>query len=190
MSVPHVCQSHSRHRAAEALSDHSPTHAPLLFYLTSSRTTVQHGTAHRLTSPREPDMPINTVRDPLRRRGRSWVMNIDVYYVDSQPRGYFHAVPLYTLSPRPPSSVPYHPPVQTWCGASAAAAAIAVYAKMHGLAIRRNTIQCMQAILEAILSLEIELEPEAAAAADRIMEVDEGAELSPDVVQVGRVCVR
>ncbi|CAM9315474.1 unnamed protein product [Pylaiella littoralis] len=55
--------------------------------------------------------------------------------------------------------------------------------RMHGLAIRRNTIQCMQAILEAILSLEIELEPEAAAAADRIMEVDEGAELSPDVVQ-------
>lgn len=55
---------------------------------------------------------------------------------------------------------------------------------MHGLAIRRNTIQCMQAVLEATLSLEIELEPEAAAAADRIMEIDEGTELSPDVVQV------
>ena len=64
--------------------------------------------------------------------------------------------------------------------------------KMHGLAIRRNTIQCMQAILEATILLEIPLEEEAAAAAARMLRIDESSELSPDVVQVrkGAWCAR
>eukprot|EP00903_Cladosiphon_okamuranus_P006031 g5949.t1 len=55
--------------------------------------------------------------------------------------------------------------------------------RMHGLAIRRNTIQCMQAILEARVLLEIPLEAEAEAAAARMLRIDESSELSPDVVQ-------
>lgn len=55
---------------------------------------------------------------------------------------------------------------------------------MHGLAIRRNTIQCMQAILEATVVLEIPLEAEAAAAATRVLRIDESSELSPAVVRV------
>lgn len=60
---------------------------------------------------------------------------------------------------------------------------------MHGIAIRRNTIQCMQAIVEATGALDIELVGEAAAAGARVTKLDESAELSPRVVQV-RVCAR
>ncbi|CAM9700856.1 unnamed protein product, partial [Ectocarpus fasciculatus] len=55
--------------------------------------------------------------------------------------------------------------------------------RMHGLAIRRNTIQSMQAILEATVVLGIPLEGEAAAAAGRVLMLDEGTDLSPDIVQ-------
>ncbi|CAM9978274.1 unnamed protein product, partial [Ectocarpus sp. 13 AM-2016] len=55
--------------------------------------------------------------------------------------------------------------------------------RMHGLAIRRNTIQSMQAILEATVVLGIPLEGEAAAAAGRVLMLDEGTDLSPEIVQ-------
>lgn len=42
----------------------------------------------------------------------------------------------------------------------------------------------MQAILEATVLLEIQLEEEAAAAAARVLRIDESTELSPDVVHV------
>lgn len=58
------------------------------------------------------------------------------------------------------------------------------------MAIRRNTIQCIQAILEATAVLGIQLEggDEAVAAATRVVNLDEGSELTPEVVEV-RVCV-
>eukprot|EP00904_Undaria_pinnatifida_P004883 jgi/Undpi1/1524/HiC_scaffold_11.g04914.m1 len=55
--------------------------------------------------------------------------------------------------------------------------------RMHGMAIRRNTIQCMQAIVEATSLIEKELKGEAAAAGSRIVKLDEDAELSPGIVQ-------
>lgn len=55
---------------------------------------------------------------------------------------------------------------------------------MHGMAIRRNTIQCMQAIVEATGALEVELDDESAAAAMRIERLDETAQLDPSVVEV------
>lgn len=57
--------------------------------------------------------------------------------------------------------------------------------QMHGLAIRRNTIQCMQAIIEAMGALKIELTGDALLAAGRVAKLDESAELTPGVVQVG-----
>lgn len=56
---------------------------------------------------------------------------------------------------------------------------------MHGAAIRRNTIQCMQAIIQATVLLQIELDEEALEAATRVAKLDETAELTPEVVQVG-----
>lgn len=56
--------------------------------------------------------------------------------------------------------------------------------KMHGLAIRRNTIQCMQAVVEATVTLQIELDPMAAEAGMRVLRLDETADLTPSVVQV------
>lgn len=56
--------------------------------------------------------------------------------------------------------------------------------QMHGMAIRRNTIQCMQAIIEAIVPLQIELRGEAVNAAARVEKLDEAAELTPEVVKV------
>lgn len=61
---------------------------------------------------------------------------------------------------------------------------ILCFVQMHGMAIRRNTIQCMQAIIEAAGNLQIELTGEAAAAAARVAKLDEAAELTPEVVQV------
>lgn len=55
--------------------------------------------------------------------------------------------------------------------------------RMHGMAIRRNTIQCMQAIIEAIVPLQIELRGEAVNAAARVEKLDEAAELTPEVVK-------
>ena len=55
---------------------------------------------------------------------------------------------------------------------------------MHGMAIRRNTIQCMQAIVEATSLVDAELKGEAAAAGSRIVKLDEDVELSPSIVQV------
>ncbi|CAM9909628.1 unnamed protein product [Scytosiphon promiscuus] len=56
--------------------------------------------------------------------------------------------------------------------------------RMHGMAIRRNTIQCIQAILDATAMLGIQLEggDAAVAAATRVLKLDEGTELSPEVV--------
>lgn len=82
-----------------------------------------------------------------------------------------YRLPLLLAAPLPPLPAPSLPP-------------LLCTRKMHGLAIRRNTIQCMQAILEATVVLGIQLEEEAAEAAARVMMIDESTELSPDVVQV------
>ena len=65
-----------------------------------------------------------------------------------------------------------------------APATFLLYSKMHGVAIRRNTIQSMQAIIEATVTLHIELDDEAAEAGMRILNLDETADLTPSVVQV------